>query len=142
MRITDCSADDADNLVALERACIICPWNRNDILQALADDSVVFLKAETDGCLQGYAAARVILDEAETYNVAVRQDCRRQGIGGALLRALIDRLRARGVKKMYLEVAVCNEPACRLYGKLGFTVSYERKKYYGADSAYVMELSL
>ena len=142
MHITDCTAGDVDALSALERECIVCPWRRDDILQAVDDDNVVFLKAETDGRLQGYAAARVLFDEAETYNVAVRQDYRRQGIGEALLRELIIRLRARGVKKMYLEVAVCNEPAYRLYGKLGFTVSYERKKYYGADSAYVMELSL
>ena len=45
---------------------------------------------------------------------------RNKGIGVVLMRRTIEELRARGVRELWLEVLVQNEPAVRLYERLGF----------------------
>lgn len=142
MRVLDCTLSDTDAVHALEQTCIVCPWSRADIERAMADTAVIFLKAEADGKLVGYAGGRVILDELEVYNVAVDPAYRRMGAGVRLLNALLDAAAKRGAVKAYLEVACDNEPALGLYRKFGFTVSYVRKAYYGATDAFVMERTM
>lgn len=45
---------------------------------------------------------------------------RRRGLGEALMRAVLDEARARGLREVTLEVLEQNEPAIRLYERLGF----------------------
>ena len=45
---------------------------------------------------------------------------RGKGLGESLMRGVIDEARARGIRDLWLEVLVQNEPAIRLYEKLGF----------------------
>lgn len=45
---------------------------------------------------------------------------RGQGIGEQLMRAVQEQARTRGVKRLWLEVLTQNEPALRLYEKLGY----------------------
>jgi GNAT superfamily N-acetyltransferase len=52
--------------------------------------------------------------------VGVVKAARRRGIGEQLTRALLDRARDAGARRMLLEVIVENEPAIALYVKLGF----------------------
>jgi ribosomal protein S18 acetylase RimI-like enzyme len=57
--------------------------------------------------------------------VGVVQSKRREGIGELLTRSLLDRAAALGATEMTLEVIVENEPAIRLYEKLGFVRTRE-----------------
>ena len=52
--------------------------------------------------------------------VGVVTERRGQGIGELLMRAAEEEARARGLKRIWLEVLVQNEPAIRLYEKLGY----------------------
>ena len=52
--------------------------------------------------------------------MGVAADRRREGIGEALLRALLAAARERGLSRVRLEVLEGNEPARRLYERLGF----------------------
>jgi ribosomal protein S18 acetylase RimI-like enzyme len=45
---------------------------------------------------------------------------RGKGVGEALLRQVLDAARRRGLREIWLEVLIQNEPAIRLYEKLGF----------------------
>lgn len=76
-------------------------------------------------------------------SIAVRKEFRRHGIGEALLREAIRRLRARGKIKVALEVRVSNKPAQELYKKLGFRVVDTIPSYYSdGEDAYYMVLTL
>lgn len=76
-------------------------------------------------------------------SIAVRKEFRRHGIGEALLREAIKRLRARGKKKVALEVRVSNEPALELYKKLGFKIVDTIPGYYSdGEDAYYMVLAI
>jgi ribosomal protein S18 acetylase RimI-like enzyme len=52
--------------------------------------------------------------------IGVTPFARRQGIAERLMRAVLDEARILGVREVWLEVLVQNEPAIRLYEKLGF----------------------
>jgi ribosomal protein S18 acetylase RimI-like enzyme len=80
-------------------------------------------------------ASRVVLVEGEPAGIcklAIRGDRgwiggvgvapphRGKGVGEALMRAAIEEARARGLRELWLEVLTPNEPAIRLYEKLGF----------------------
>jgi L-amino acid N-acyltransferase YncA len=54
------------------------------------------------------------------HTVHVRADRRGQGIGGALIEALVERARARGVHTMIAGVDAQNEGSQRLHERLGF----------------------
>lgn len=57
--------------------------------------------------------------------VGVVKARRRSGIGEHLTRALLDRAREAGARRMLLEVITQNEPAIALYEKLGFRTTRE-----------------
>jgi ribosomal protein S18 acetylase RimI-like enzyme len=66
-------------------------------------------------------------DEIRIVDVALLPEYRARGIGTALLRALLDEAAAAG-KRLSIHVEL-NNPARRLYERLGFTLAEERGVY-------------
>ena len=75
------------------------------------------------------------LDEGEITNVEVSEACRNRGYGEQLVTELMQQGRNHGISRYVLEVRVSNEPAIRLYQKLGFSVLGTRKNFYEKPSA-------
>ena len=89
-----------------------------------------YLVAEDDGKLVGYGGLAVNGDEAWIQNIAVRRDAQRQGIGRAMLEALLAEARRQHARAVLLEVAVDNAPAQKLYATYGFEPIGVRRGYY------------
>lgn len=71
-------------------------------------------------------------DYVGVYAIHVREDCRKRGYASAVCRTILREAEKRGAENAYLQVVSDNEPAKRLYRKLGFTDSYRywfRVKY-------------
>jgi ribosomal-protein-alanine N-acetyltransferase len=83
-------------------------------------------------------------DDVQINNVAVHPDCRGLGLGEAMMRHVIARVRAAGASFVTLEVRQSNTPALTLYKKLGFEIMGTRKNYYTKpdEDAHVMALDL
>ncbi|WP_431781160.1 GNAT family N-acetyltransferase [Streptomyces chumphonensis] len=64
--------------------------------------------------------------EGEFRMLAVRREGRGRGAGEALVRACVDRARARGLARLVLSSQAGMEPAHRLYRRLGFVRTPER----------------
>ena len=130
-------------LEKLEQSCFSLPWTREMLYSQLPDDSHEFLVAEENGELLGYVGMMTVLDEGYISNVAVEPGCRRQGVGEALIRELLERCRMRQLSFVTLEVREHNEPAIALYSKLGFVPVGLRKNYYEApkENALLMTLT-
>ena len=64
----------------------------------------------------------------------VEAAARGTGLGRALLEATIDRARARGCRRVELDVNERNDPALRLYGSFGFSATANP---YGARDLYM-----
>jgi ribosomal protein S18 acetylase RimI-like enzyme len=71
----------------------------------------------------------------------VKENCRRQGHGEALLKAAIQKCRTRNVHRVSLHVDPLRTPAMILYKKFGFQVDNLIEGYYSSDrNAYRMYL--
>ena len=77
-------------------------------------------------------------EEAELLLLATRPAARGRGIGGALLRAVIEEARGRGGKMIHLEVRAGNE-AVQLYVREGFAKVGERRSYYRGKNGQVFD---
>ena len=117
-------------IAALETLCFSQPWSENSIASELTNPLSVWLVAEIDGALVGYIGSQSVLGESDVMNVAVSPDYRRQGIGEALVLALVEELKKLGNRCLSLEVRLSNLPARALYEKLGFAQVGRRPNYY------------
>jgi [ribosomal protein S18]-alanine N-acetyltransferase len=81
-----------------------------------------------------------ILDEAHITIVAVHPDYQRQGLGQAMLYALLHRAYDRGLERATLEVRISNQSAVELYQKFDFREAGRRRRYYAdtGEDAIVM----
>jgi ribosomal protein S18 acetylase RimI-like enzyme len=76
--------------------------------------------AVADGEPAGICTVAVRGERGWIGGLGVRAPDRSRGVGAVLMRRVIEELRARGARELWLEVLVQNEPAIRLYEKLGF----------------------
>ena len=131
VRIVPMNADHLDEVAELERICFSDPWSRNMLAEELNNMLSAFLVALDDTeRVVGYAGVQVVLDEGYITNVAVRPECRRQGVAGKLLQVFLDFAQANRLAFLTLEVRASNYDAIALYGSRGFRSAGRRKNYY------------
>lgn len=118
------------SIAALERVCFSDPWSEAAVASELCNPLSCWLVAVCGGQLLGYVGSQIVPDEADVMNLAVAPQARQQGIAQALMTALIETLRAQGVRSLTLEVRASNDDALRLYDRLGFVQVGLRKNYY------------
>lgn len=108
-------------------------------------DTRLYLVDEDDGVLTAYGGlCSYAPHEAYIQTIGVTSAAQGRGIGTALLVALLDEARRRGVAHVDLEVKADNVAAQRLYERHGFARIAVRRNYYqpsGTD-AIVMRLEL
>lgn len=115
----------------IERLCFSDPWSEKMLAEHLANPCSLTLAAVGDtGRLLGYVGLLAVVDEGYITNVAVRPDCRRQGVAAALLDALEAQGKERELAFLTLEVRQSNAPARALYEKLGYLQAGLRRNYY------------
>jgi len=130
-----------EQVVDIEREVCSSPWSRNAFLHEILENRLAsYFVALSAGTVYGYAGLWVILDEGHITNLAVRPDCRRQGIAGALLEQLLAEAGSKGAEKITLEVRRSNHLAQNLYRKYGFELRGVRPGYYNNEDALIMWL--
>lgn len=82
--------------------------------------------------LKGYALVARLPFEAELQAIGVLPACRRGGIGGALMEAVLALSRGWSSERLLLEVRASNHSAIRLYHRFGFSEDGYRPGYYPA----------
>jgi len=94
----------------------------------LSKPSCRTVKAAIDGTIVGIGTAIHSPEVGWIQDVGVASKCRRQGIGGAIVRCLVEHLRSEGCRTVLLGAT---EMACSLYSKLGFEVDTEYVTFVG-----------
>jgi len=141
VRFREMRLDDIARICEIERECFPAPWTedafRNELMFNQFAHYVVMLWQDT---VIGYAGMWTILDEAHVTNIALIGCYRGRKLGDRLLRELLSRAAARGMKRITLEVRVSNEIARRLYEKYGFRAHGVRHGYYtdNGEDALIM----
>ena len=101
------------------------PPGRDYLGRLLLDETFVALVALIDGemvgALAGYELVKFEAERSEfhIYDLAVREEWRRQGVATALIEALKPIARARGGWMIFVQADPVDLPAVALYGTLG-----------------------
>lgn len=119
-----------EQVAELEKCCFSMPWSVNAITSELTNPLSLWLVAVDGDTVAGYVGSQSVMGEADMMNLAVHEQYRRCGVGHRLVTELVAALAARDVSSLTLEVRASNEPAIRLYEKLGFAQVGRRPGYY------------
>lgn len=84
----------------------------------------------------GYLEFRLVDGVLDIMNLFVNEENRREGIATKLMNEMINK---EDYTRIMLEVNENNNEAIRLYNKLGFKEISFRDRYYGEDTAIIME---
>jgi ribosomal-protein-alanine N-acetyltransferase len=123
---------DLDEVLEVERASFTNPWSRQMFVWEMQNTGVshAFVLRTPSWRVAAFCTLWLVLDEVHINNVAVRPECRGQGVGRALLEWVLGRGATLGAHQATLEVRRSNAAALKLYEGLGFTVRGTRKNYY------------
>lgn len=149
MKIRAATKEDFPAILAIQgENAKAAHWVQQDYEKLAESGGGLLLVAEADAPASpkviGFAALDRVIDEAELKNLAVATEHQHQGVGQALLREALARLRQAATQRVYLEVRPSNIFAVQLYASLGFVIHSRRKDYYSqpAEDAFVMALDL
>ena len=130
-KIRSAKAEDVDGIMGLEEGSIPHPWQRNEIEKLITEDNKCAFVTEKDGKLVCYIGCDIVIDEGNIGNLVTDEKERGKGLATAILKHLLEDLKNRGVKRVYLEVESTNTAALVVYKKCGFRSYNIRKGYFG-----------
>jgi ribosomal-protein-alanine N-acetyltransferase len=144
IELIEARQDDSANLAALHQHCFAEGWTAGTFEALFAQPGIFALLARHEGENVGFVLARVAADEGEILSIGVGAGSRQCGLGARLLAAAAGLAFKVGAGKMFLEVGADNQPALRLYRKLGFHEVGRRRGYYanGQEDALTMHCDL
>ncbi len=132
---------DIDRIAEIEKQSFHTPWTIENFKYELTENRcAVYFVGEVNGVIAGYGGMWKMIDEGHITNIAVDPIYRCQGVGNAILEALIEYSKGNQITGMTLEVRTKNLPAHSLYSKHGFKDEAIRRGYYTNpdDDAIIM----
>ena len=143
---------DLDAVLVLAAESLEAPhWNRRDyekMLLVQPTDPLLRcgMVADRGGTVAGFAVVSWLRQEtaAEVEGLFVEANCRRQGVGSALIAACMAWAAKAGASTVRLEVRASNTAAHALYRRYGFSTAGVRRAYYSApvEDALVLQAPL
>lgn len=113
------------------------PWTAHDIATFIHQPGVHGLMANYAGYPAGVLLYRQVLSEAEILTLGVAREFQRRGVAAALMAQAHVNIEAAGGAKVFLEVAVNNKAAEKLYKTLGYISISTRRNYYRVDDYFI-----
>jgi ribosomal-protein-alanine N-acetyltransferase len=133
--------DDLDRIMAVMDAAFDPmwgeAWNRRQVADSLVFAHTHYRLVDRDGAdpaatdtpPAGFTLVRAAPGEEELLLVGVIPQARGRGLGERIVRCAIEDARKRRAERLFLE-ARHNNPALRLYERIGFSPVGRRKEYY------------
>jgi ribosomal-protein-alanine N-acetyltransferase len=145
-------AEDFDCLWKIDQICFPpgIAYTQMDLSGFITRRKAITLVAEyapgTDfaGGIAGFAVAQPVKKVGRILTLDILPQARRFGLATRLIHEVETRLRSAGCQQVYLETAVNNEPAVRLYSKLRYEILRKLPLYYPTHAldAYLMGKAL
>ena len=145
---------DLNAVMEINRVCLPENYSQFFYVDLFRRFPETFLVAEENEKVAGYIMCRIevglgdigfsgLKKRGHVVSVAVLPEHRKKGVGEALVSSAMDAMRTYNAKQCYLEVRVSNDPAVKLYEKLGFEVTRTSQSYYAdGEDAYIMTKKL
>lgn len=125
--------DRLEQVLEIERASYTYPWPRQVFLDCMRYGySCRTLGWQDQVDVYGIMSIADAIQEAHIFNLCVRPQRRRSGLGRAMLHHLIGLAAERGATTMLLEVRPSNAAAISLYRSMRFRQVGLRRQYYRA----------
>ncbi len=122
------------------------PWPRSIFYLMRGRAPELFLVAEAEGAIVGYAIGEIEWRDririGHLMNIAVVEEWRRKGLATKLLEEIEGRFKERRAEVSYLEVRASNTPAQRLYAGRGYAITGRLPGYYRDEDGIAMEKPL
>lgn len=134
--------DDVAAMARLEESCFGADaWSQASLQQTLGPGTGCWVRVvDVDGGCGGYVLGLPRGDVLDLARVAVAASARGQGLGTELVEALVAYAWQAGFARVLLEVGERNDPARRLYDRLGFAEIDRRSGYYAdGEDALVLQ---
>lgn len=155
VRVRTAEPGDLPRLVEIaSHSATAAQWNQTEYLKLFAPNQPssplqdqaphrYALVVEQAGSVAGFIVGRQVAEEWEIENIAVTGAARRCGLGSRLVGELLDHVRSRGGKTVFLEVRESNRAARALYEKWAFIEVGRRKAYYQnpAEDALILKFN-
>lgn len=140
--IRDYRSADFDRLWHIDQLCFPpgIAYTQMDLSGFITRRNAITLVGEfqpgvADDPIAGFVIAQPVRRKyGRILTLDILPQARRFGLATQLMNASEDRLRALGCSEIYLETAVDNEAALRLYRKLGYQVLRTLPEYYTSHS--------
>jgi [ribosomal protein S18]-alanine N-acetyltransferase len=124
------SLRDAARLAQLHGMSFHRGWGEGEFETMLSERNTMVHRLKLGRKIIGFAVSRIGADEAEILSVAIDPDHRGRGLSRNLLLTHLGHLAGRGVRTLFLEVEENNQPARKLYERVGFAAVGRRERYY------------
>lgn len=136
-------AADFDRLWQIDQACFApgIAYSQMELSGFITRRKAITLVAEQaaadhrppgEGSIAGFAIAQPYKKHGRILTLDVLPEARRSGLGSRLLQEAEARLRQHRCTEVYLETAVDNDPALKLYHKHGYRILRTLPGYYHA----------
>ncbi|MFQ5665647.1 MAG: ribosomal protein S18-alanine N-acetyltransferase [Candidatus Binatia bacterium] len=142
MKLSPMRVEDLDAVVEIERCSFAKPWTPGLFLheRTVPFSRTILARADDrSGRVMGYVCWWLVGDEVHILNIAVHPECRKCGVGRALVELVLRDAEERHASIITLEVRRENTAALALYRSLGFAELGVRQHYYGrGEDAIIM----
>ena len=137
------SREHLSAVAEIEQISFSDPWSVESLELMLGEQAMGLVAIEDERVL-GYVGMMCVLDEGQIINVATHPDSRRRGVGRALMIAIEQSAKERGIVFLSLEVRESNAAARSLYSSLGWVECGIRKNFYSkpTENACIMTKSI
>lgn len=144
LHIRDACGRDIASIARIEEMSFSAPWSEYSFIEEMLKPHTMLRVAVLNNDVIAYICISQVLDEAHILNLAVHPEYRKRGIAAALVGHILDELKVRACRFIYLEVRASNYGARKLYSEFGFKTTGIRKKYYvyPDEDAVVMMLEI
>jgi ribosomal-protein-alanine N-acetyltransferase len=141
LEIRKLTADMIENVFEIEKTFFDVVTN-SSIKDSLKSENLFYFVLFLDDEVVGFLEGSIVLDEAELYEIAIKNEYQGKGLSKKLMDYFLLHCKNNNVETIFLEVNTINNKAISLYEKYGFERYSIRKKYYGDNDAILMKLSL
>ncbi|MBD2490688.1 ribosomal protein S18-alanine N-acetyltransferase [Aulosira sp. FACHB-615] len=146
LKLRSLTTNDLSTILELDQTCFGGLWTLAGYQRELEspNSELLGLFAPLSSIkLLGMGCFWSIVDEAHITILAIHPQYHRQGLGQALLYALLKAACDRGLERATLEVRASNIAAISLYEKFGFKTAGRRRRYYkdNDEDALILWLS-
>ena len=131
-------SSDLNDVVMMDEKYFPHPWKLSEWLELNFKHHLLYSWQGQE--LEGFALFGLVPgdDTAHLFKIQVNPALQGQGISMKFWSGIVENLRLKGVKNIYLEVESSNERAIGFYKKVGFTCLRRVKSYYSNGSDGLM----